>query len=70
MKEHLLKMTQTPIHLNNLPKKLVTKDKIKQLGSQRVGIKNGQPRVTRSEYLVMLSKKKCKSQHVLLHLEE
>jgi hypothetical protein len=71
MKEHLLETKQTPTHLSNLPKKIAIKDKIEQLGFQRVGVNNGQPRVTRFEYLVMLSEiKKCKSQHVLLHPQE
>jgi hypothetical protein len=36
-----------------------------------MGAKNGQPKVTRSEYLVMLfGTKKCESQHMLLHLKE
>jgi hypothetical protein len=71
LKEHLLETKQTPTHLGNSPKKLGIKDKIEQLNFQRVGAKNGQPRVIRSEYLVMLFRtKKCKYQHVLLHLEE
>jgi hypothetical protein len=57
--------------LGNLPNKLVIKDKTKGLGSQKVGIKNGQPKVIKFEYFIMLSKTKtCKFQHVLLHPKE
>jgi hypothetical protein len=70
LKEHLLELKQTLVHVSNPPKKLTTMDKIKPLGFQRVGPKNEQPKVIWFRHLLVLCKmKKCRSQYVLLHLE-
>jgi hypothetical protein len=46
---------QTPILVNDSPQKLAPRDKTKALGSQKVGLKSEQPRVTRLEYLIVPS---------------
>jgi hypothetical protein len=51
---------QTLILVGDLPNKLTIREKIEPLGSQRVGLENKQPRVTRLEYLVVpFSTGKC-----------
>jgi len=63
-------MKQNPTRVGHSPKKLTTRDKTKPLGSQRVGPKNGQPKVTWLGHLVVPSEiGKCQFQHVLFHLE-
>ncbi len=63
-------MRQTLAHVGNLPKKLVTRDKTKLLGSQRVGLESGQFKVIGFVHLIVpFGTRKCQSQHVLLHLE-
>jgi len=60
MKEHLLEGKQIFVHINNPPKKLATRGKIKPLGFQKVGHENGHPGVTCLEHLVVSSRtKKC-----------
>jgi len=44
---------QIPIHVNDSPKKLATKDKTKPLGFQRVGLKSEQLKVTGLGYLIV-----------------
>ncbi len=45
---------------SDLAKKLVTRDKTKPLGSQRVGLESEQPRVTWFKHLVvLLGMRKC-----------
>jgi hypothetical protein len=44
--ECLLKVKQIFIHVSDLPKKPVIRDKTKALGFQRVEPKSGQPKVT------------------------
>jgi hypothetical protein len=62
---------QTLAHVGNLPKKRVTRDKTKPLGSQKVGPESKQLGVIRFVHLVVsFGMGKCQSQHVLLHLEE
>jgi hypothetical protein len=71
LKECLLEAKQIPIHVNDSPKKLATKDKTKPLGFQRVGLKSEQLKVTGLGYLIVpFRMKKLWSQHVLLHLKE
>ncbi len=68
LKECLLEARQIPTCVSNPPEKPITKNKIEPLGSQIVRPKNGQPKVTLLEYLIMPSgTKKCQFQHVLLH---
>jgi hypothetical protein len=70
-KERLLKGKQTPTRLSDPPKKPITKDKTKPLGSQRVGPESEQLGVTWFRHLVIrFGTRKCWSQHVLLHLKE
>jgi hypothetical protein len=62
---------QTPVSINDPPKKPTIKDKIKPRSFQKVRLNNRQPKVTGFKYFVMpFGIEKCKSQHVLLHLEE
>ncbi len=62
---------QTHARVGNLPKKPTIRDKIKPLGSQRVGPESGQPKLTRFEYLIVpCGTRKCQSQHGLLHSKE
>jgi hypothetical protein len=69
-KEHLLETKQTLVHVNNPPKKLVTRDKTKPLSFQRGGPESEQPKVIWLGHLLILCRTgKCRSQHVLLHLE-
>jgi hypothetical protein len=71
LKEHLLKMKQTPARVGNLPKKPTTRDKIKPLSFQRVQHESGQLGVTWFEHFIMPSRMgKCYFQHMLLHLEK
>ncbi len=70
-KEHLLKVKQTRICVSNLPRKPSTKDNIKPLGFQKVGLENGQPKATWLRHFIMsFGMGKCWFQHVQLHLEE
>jgi len=63
-------MKQTPIHVGHPPKKPTIGDKTKPLGSQKVGSKSRQPKVTWLGHLIVPSEiGKCRSQHVLFHLE-
>ncbi len=67
----MLKAKETFACVGNLPKKLITKERIEPLGSQRVGTKNKQPKVTWPMYLITLfGTEKCQFQHVLLHPKE
>ncbi len=60
LKEHVLEVRQTPTCVHDMPKKPSTRGKTKPLGSQKVGLENGQPRVTRFEYLVVsFGMRKC-----------
>jgi hypothetical protein len=60
LKKHLLKVKQILAHVGDPPKKL--------LSSQKVGLKNRQPKVTWPMYFIMPSGMgKCQFQHVLLH---
>ncbi len=71
IKEHLLKVRQTPVSINDPPKKPTTKDKIKPRSFQKVRPNNRQPKVTGFKYFVMpFAIENCKFQRVLLHLEE
>ncbi len=59
------------VHVGNLPKKFATGDKIEPLNSQRVGLESEQLGVTWFGHLVVPFRMgKCRSQHVLLHLEK
>jgi hypothetical protein len=53
LKEHLLEVWQTPIHVSNPPKMRTTRDKTEPLGSQKVGPKNKQLKVTMLMYFVV-----------------
>ncbi len=53
MKEHLLKVKQNFVHVNNLPKKLATEEKIKPLSFQKVGLESKQPGVIGLGYFIM-----------------
>jgi hypothetical protein len=67
----LLETKQILTCVDDLPNKHAIRDKIKPLGSQKVGLENGQPRVTwLKHFVVPFGMGKCQSQHVLLHLEE
>jgi hypothetical protein len=56
----LLEAKQIPIHVDDLPNKPITRDKIEPLGSQRVGPKNRQLGVTWLKHFIMSSEmKKC-----------
>jgi hypothetical protein len=55
-KEHLLKRKQTFAHVSDLLNKFITGDKIKPLGSQRVGHESGHLRVTWLGHLIMPSR--------------
>jgi len=55
-KEHVLKVKQIPACVGNLPKKPTNGDKIKPLGSQRVGCENGQHGVTWFGHFIMSSR--------------
>jgi hypothetical protein len=58
-------------HVDNLPKKPITSDKTKPLGSQRVGPESGQLGVIGFAHLIVpFGTGKCQSQHALLHLKE
>lgn len=57
-KERLLKVKQTPIHIDDLPKKLTTTNKIESLKSQKVGPKSGQLGITWLGHFVITSKTK------------
>jgi hypothetical protein len=60
LKKCLLEVRQTFACVGNLLKKLAIGDKTKPLGSQRVGPKNGQPRVTWLGHFIVSSEiKKC-----------
>jgi hypothetical protein len=51
---------QTPIHIDDLPKKFATTNKIESLKSQKVGPENGQLGITWLGHFVITSKtKKC-----------
>jgi hypothetical protein len=70
LKECVLKVKQTLVHVGNSLKKPTTKDKIQPLGFQMVGSKNEQLGVTWCGHLVVPSGMgKCRFQHVLLHLK-
>jgi hypothetical protein len=70
-KKRLLKVKKTFIWVSNSPRKLSTGDKTKLLSSQRVGLDNGQPRVTwLGHFIVSFGMGTCWFQHVQLHLEE
>ncbi len=61
-------MKQTLICVGDPLKKLVTKDKTKPLGSQKVRPKNGQLEVKWFKHFVVpFGMGKCQSHHVLLH---
>jgi hypothetical protein len=69
LKERLLEGKQTPICVNDPPKKLATRGKIEPLGSQKVGHESRHLRVTWLGHLIVpFGTRKCRSQHVLLHL--
>ncbi len=53
MKERLLKAKQNFVHVNNLPNKLATREKIKPLSSQKVGLESRQPGVIGLGYFIM-----------------
>jgi hypothetical protein len=53
-KEHLLKAKQTLVHVGDLPKKHVIRDKIEPLGFQKVGLESEQLEVTWFRHFVML----------------
>jgi hypothetical protein len=53
LKEHLLKVKQTPTCVNDPPNKLAIGDKIEPLSFQRVGFESGQPKVTKLECPIM-----------------
>jgi hypothetical protein len=60
-----------PAHVDDSPKKPITGDKIKPLGSQRVGHESKQLGVTWIVYFITSSRTgKYQSQHVLLHPKE
>jgi hypothetical protein len=62
---------QTPTYVNDSPNKHTIGDKTTPLGHQKVRPKNKQLKVTWLQYLVVpFGMGKCKSQHVLLNLEE
>jgi hypothetical protein len=70
-RECLLEGKQTPIRVNDPPKKPTIKGKIEPLGFRRVGHDSEHLGVTWFEHLVMpFGMRKCRFQHVLLHLEE
>jgi hypothetical protein len=70
LKECVLKVKQTLVHVGDLLKKPTTKNKIRPLGFQMVGPKSEQLGVTWFGHLVMPSGMgKCRFQHVLLHLK-
>jgi hypothetical protein len=54
----LLKVKQTLVHVDNLPNKLTTWDKIEPLGFQGVGFKNRQLGVTWFKHFVVPFKMK------------
>jgi hypothetical protein len=55
-----LQEANTPTHVNNPPKKHTTRDKIKPLSYQRVGLENEQHGVIRLGYLIVPSRtRKC-----------
>jgi hypothetical protein len=60
LKVCLLEASQTFACVDDSPKKLIIKDKIQPLGSQRMGLKSEQPRVTWPMYLITpFGMKKC-----------
>ncbi len=46
-------MKQNFVHVNNLPKKLATEEKIKPLSFQKVGLESKQPGVIGLGYFIM-----------------
>jgi hypothetical protein len=70
-KECLLEWKQRLTCVSDPPNKLAIKGTTKPLGSQRVGHESRHLRVTWLEHLVMPPRtKRCRFQHVLLHLKE
>ncbi len=59
-KKHLPKVMQTFAHVNDPPKTFATRDKIEPLGSQKVGLENGQlGRIGCGCFVVQCGMKKC-----------
>ncbi len=56
LKERLLKTKQTPICAGDSLKKPTIEDKTKPLGFQKVGLENGQPKVTRLVRFIVQSR--------------
>lgn len=70
LKEHLLKMWQTPTYVSSSSKKPISENTIIPQDFQRERPKNGQPKVIKFKYLIMSTKREnYQFQHVSSYQE-